>query len=85
MKYRKKPVIVEAMTWTSQNTTEILHWMCPELPPDAEARDLTIHTLEGDLHASPGDWIIRGIKGEFYCCKPDTFAETYEPVPEATK
>jgi hypothetical protein len=42
--------------------------------------ELIISTLEGDLRASPGDWIIRGVKGEFYPCKPDIFAATYEPV-----
>lgn len=46
---------------------------------------LTVHTLEGDIYAQKGDWIIKGIKGEFYPCKPDIFAATYEPVssPEA--
>ena len=43
-------------------------------------KDLYIHTLEGVMHASPGDWIITGINGEQYPCKPDIFAKTYEPV-----
>lgn len=42
--------------------------------------ELTVETLEGPLHASPGDWIITGVKGERYPCKPDVFAATYEPV-----
>lgn len=41
---------------------------------------ITIRTLEGDMTASPGDWIIRGVQGEFYPCKPDIFEATYEPV-----
>ena len=41
---------------------------------------LIIHTLEGDMTASPGDWIITGVRGETYACKPDIFEETYEPV-----
>ena len=41
---------------------------------------ITIHSLEGDMHAMPGDWIITGIKGEQYPCKPDIFEATYEPV-----
>lgn len=41
---------------------------------------LVIHTLEGDLAASPGDWIIKGVKGEFYPCKPDIFEATYDPA-----
>lgn len=42
--------------------------------------ELTVQTLEGPLHASPGDWIITGIRGEQYPCKPDVFKKTYEPV-----
>ena len=80
MKYRKKPIVIEAFQWTGNNTTQLLHWMLPDIEPDAEASELTIKTLEGDLHASIGDWIIRGVKGEFYPCKPDIFQETYEPA-----
>lgn len=81
-KYRKKPVVIEAVQWNGsiESTTEILHWMFPDLPIDASANELTIQTLEGDLHASPNDWIIKGIKGEFYPCKPDIFKETYESL-----
>lgn len=42
--------------------------------------EMTVQTLEGPLHASPGDWIITGIRGEQYPCKPDVFKKTYEPV-----
>ena len=80
MKFRKRPVIVEAKKWTGKNTTALIHWMCPDLEPDAEASDLTIKTLEGELKASIGDWIIKGVKGEFYPCKPDIFKKTYERV-----
>lgn len=80
MKYRKKPVVVEAIQWTGANTTEILRWMLPDLEPDAEANALTIKTLEGDMKAATGDFIIRGIKGEFYPCKPDIFAASYDLV-----
>lgn len=59
MKFRKKPVIIEAYQ-TDQS--------------------LIVQTLEGPLHASPGDWIITGIQGEQYPCKPDVFEKTYEPV-----
>lgn len=61
MKFRKKPVIIEAY-----RTTE----------------DLDIETLEGTMHASVGDWIITGVNGEEYPCKPDIFEKTYEPVEE---
>ncbi len=61
MKFRKKPVVVEAYQTD---------------------KEMTIHTLEGDHHASVGDWIITGAKGEQYPCKPDIFEQTYEPVEE---
>ncbi len=66
---QSKHVPVEAMRWTGRNTTALLHWMFPDLPPDATAFDGTVNTLEGELGASKGDLIIRGIKGEFYPCK----------------
>ena len=76
--YRKKPVVVEAVQWTGENHAEMCEFI------DSEAFDFTpriglvIHTLEGDHHASPGDYIIKGVNGEFYPCKPDIFAKTYE-------
>jgi hypothetical protein len=81
-KYRKKPVVIEAFQWTGNNTTQLLKWMFPDIEPDATASKLTTKTLVGDLHASPGDWIIRGSKGEFYPCKDNIFRETYEPIKE---
>lgn len=44
------------------------------------AHDVMVHTLEGPLNMSPGDWVIKGVKGEFYPCKPDVFSQTYEAV-----
>ena len=77
-KYRKKPVIIEAVQYTGPNFDEIEAFV----KGDAEFRDgkLLIATLEGPLNASPQDWIIKGVKGEFYPCKPDIFAATYEEV-----
>jgi hypothetical protein len=93
--FRKKPVEIEAQrfdgTWESVNDwlLSLGHaedddgtdggpacWMAA----GDEAPGLYIDTLEGTMHASPGDWIIRGVKGEFYPCKPDIFEATYEPV-----
>jgi hypothetical protein len=79
-KYRKKPVVIEAIEWTGENTTKILHWMFPDLPPDAEASELTIKTLEGEMKADKGDYIIKGVAGEFSPCKPDIFKATYDAV-----
>lgn len=78
MKFRKKTVIIDAIqfTGTKENYAELAKF-CPNigfLPADT----LLIKTLEGNRLANVGDWIIRGILGEFYPCKPDIFAQTYE-------
>lgn len=91
MKFRKKPVVIEAVQWTGSNVDEVLALMLGS--HDATRKDyvvseghkilggvLQIHTREGVMDANPNDWIIRGVKGEFYPCKPDIFAATYEPV-----
>lgn len=83
MKYRKKPVVIEAMQLTNENIEKIWTWMGDaytghEGYGDEHSLALTIKTLEGDMAAIDGDWIIKGIKGEFYPCKPDIFEETYE-------
>ena len=82
MKYRKKPVVIEAVQWTGFNVGEIsdfaeghIQWEAGEAPAGVV---LTIHTLEGDMRADIYDFIIKGVNGEFYPCKPDIFAKTYE-------
>lgn len=79
-KYRKKPVVIEAIQWNGSNAFEI--WNDFEDIPIRlkEEGTLLISTLEGDHIASIGDYIIKGIKGELYPCKPDIFEETYEEV-----
>ena len=76
--YRKKPVMVEAVQWTGENHAEMCEFIDPEALEIIPRIGLVIHTLEGDHHASPGDYIIKGVNGEFYPCKPDIFAKTYE-------
>jgi hypothetical protein len=66
------------MEWTGENVEEILKF-CSSTA-DMVGDDLVIGTLEGDHQAIPGDWIIKGVAGEFYPCKPDIFAKTYEEV-----
>ena len=78
--YRKKPVVIEAVQWTGENHAEMCEFIDPEVFEIKPKEGLIIHTLEGDHHASPGDYIIKGVNGEFYPCKPDIFAKTYEPV-----
>ena len=76
--YRKKPVTVEAVQWTGENRAEMCEFIDSEVFEIIPRVGLVIHTLEGDHHASPGDYIIKGVNGEFYPCKPDIFAKTYE-------
>ncbi len=80
MKYKTKPVEIEAIQYTGENGTEILKFMFPNIEPDAKSFNETIETLEGDMHCSAGDYIIKGLNGEFYPCKPDIFEKKYEPV-----
>ena len=79
-KYRKKPVVIEAVQWTGKNITEVLDFMDWRNAAHDTVSGLTIRTLEGNHHASPGDFIIKGVNGEFYPCKPDIFEKTYEKV-----
>jgi hypothetical protein len=79
-KFRKKPVVIEASQFTGENKEEIILFTGDLLGVESDDGDLMIITLEGSLRASPGDWIIKGIQGEFYPCKPDIFAATYEPA-----
>jgi hypothetical protein len=83
MKYRKKPVVIDAVQFTSENMPEVTAFIGGENGGKFIARPpggLGIQTLEGTMWATPGDWIIKGVKGEFYPCKPDIFAATYEPA-----
>lgn len=87
--FRKKPVIIEAIQFNClDDYLRIVSWVksCGETPAAGEFQYRTpimlIPTLEGTMAANPGDWIIHGIKGEFYPCKPDIFEATYEEVPQ---
>lgn len=82
-KYRKKPVVIEAVQWNGDNIGEILVLSSDggrEISESPTEEELTIYTLEGNHTADIGDWIIKGIKGELYPCKPDIFEATYEVV-----
>ena len=78
-KYRKKPVVIEAVQFTGLNFDEIESFVGGDYGKDAKGNGV-IATLEGPLHISPNDWIIKGVKGEFYPCKPDIFKATYDTV-----
>lgn len=86
MKFRKKPVVIDAIQWTGDNLREIKEFMgVDSVPYDAKKDSFLIKTLEGNHEASKGDWVIKGVKGEFYPCKPDIFEMTYEKVGEVTE
>lgn len=83
MKYRKKPVVIEAVKWTGNNVRDLADFMGEsQINYEIETRKMFIRTLEGIMEASVGDYIIKGVQGEFYPCKPDIFAETYEKTEE---
>ena len=81
IKVRKKPVVVEAMLYTGDNAFDCVKFAGEAGTQEADG-NLTIITLEGRMHVSKWDWIIKGVKGEFYPCKPDIFDMTYERVEE---
>ena len=92
--YAKKPVVIQALRWTGSNLKEIITFT--DGPPDVrsehaamkweeyedlvEKEGLKIYTLEGKMNANVGDYIIKGVRGEFYPCKQDIFEETYSEV-----
>ena len=80
MKFRKKPVVIEAEQYRASDIS--LPFINDGSPVEYDEDDDRpyIQTLEGRLFVSDGDWIIKGVKGEFYPCKPDIFVATYEPV-----
>jgi hypothetical protein len=80
-KYRKRPVVIEAVQWNGGNINEVWDAFGAERiygPTEANPSWIVISTLEGDMRADVGDWIIRGVKGELYPCRNDVFTETYE-------
>lgn len=96
MKYRKRPVVIETMQATLENISngDLIEWLVSndapyhivtDAPDGLLSKDnwyINIFTLEGTMQCSPNDWIIKGVQGEFYPCKPDIFEQTYESVDE---
>lgn len=79
MRFRKKPVIIDAVQFTGRNHAEMINFTDGKAFFEDSYR-LIIKTLEGEMLASDGDWIIKGVKGEFYPCKPDIFEQSYDKV-----
>lgn len=91
MRFRKKPVVIDAMHYDGsfEGAQKVTAWMHsfdtqPDVILDIDRRGLVmglhIMTLEGRMEVSPGDWVIRGVAGEFYPCKPAIFDQTYEAI-----
>ncbi|WP_434741253.1 hypothetical protein [Micromonospora sp. SH-82] len=92
MKFRKKPVEVDAVLWAApEDAHDLVEWADgavaydphtsgPTGPAGEDWGRLTVTTLEGEHVATPGDWLIKGVRGEFYFCKPDVFEATHEPA-----
>ena len=81
--YRKKPVIIEAEHFTEENKNQCFNFITCSASPDFDTQGqpcIHIRTLEGWMTAALGDYVIKGIAGEFYPCKPDIFEATYEDV-----
>lgn len=78
IKAQKKPIIVEAIEYTGDNKREIIDFTNGLALTNTCYDHLTIPTLEGDHKCSVGDYVIKGVKGEFYPCKPDIFLKTYD-------
>ena len=90
-KYRKKPVVIDAIQLTNESVMACISFVYPEyvavepsiLDAIRDQKFMHIETLEGDMKAGFGDYIIKGVQGEFYPCKPDIFEATYEVVNES--
>ena len=86
MKYRKKPVVIEAMQYNALNSRQsVMQWIDANggkcyLVKSINDSSIYIETLEGKMRADLNDYVIKGVNGEFYPCKPDIFDKTYEKV-----
>jgi len=80
MRYRKRPVVIDAIQFDGTNHDAVADFCAPQPVKVGGNFTLIIPTLEGEMTASARDWIIKGVKGEFYPCKPDIFEATYEPA-----
>ena len=85
MKFRKKPVVIDAWQFTEETKDQVFNQVTCNCYADWDENGkpvLRIQTLEGEMTANLGDWVIRGVKGEFYPCRADIFEATYEAVTE---
>ena len=79
-KYVKKPIVIEAIQYTGENTEDVVNFITDRHCTILNDKRILINTLEGNIEASPNDYIIKGVQGEFYPCKPDIFKSTYNLI-----
>jgi len=79
-KYRKKPIVIEAVEYERDKNISSCLDFCPDMIYNQQDNEYDIVTLEGSMRITKGDYIIKGVNGEFYPCKPDIFRKTYEEV-----
>lgn len=78
--YRKKPIAIEARQYTGDNFLELQDWSEDNVAMDDDSNSVFVATLEGPMWFDEGDYIIKGVRGEFYPCQKDIFEETYEAI-----
>jgi len=79
MKFRKRPIVIDAILFDGTNFDELARWSGGAVRPGVTIEpEVVVDTAEGKMAGRTGDWIIRGVKGEYYPCMPDVFAVTYE-------
>lgn len=78
--YRKKPIPVEARQYTGDNFIELQNWSEGNIVMDDYTSNVFVATLEGSMFFNKGDYVIKGVHGEFYVCRKDIFEETYEEI-----
>lgn len=78
--YRKKPIPIEARQYTGDNFIELQNWSEDNVAMDDDSNNVFVATLEGLMFFDEGDYVIKGVHGEFYPCKSDIFEETYEEM-----
>lgn len=83
-RFRKKPIVIEAVRFTGRNYQTVFDFIGDgAVGKHSSSGRIYLPTLEGTMEVSPGDWVIRGVKGEYYPCKPDIFETSYEPVEDS--
>jgi hypothetical protein len=81
MKYRKKPVVIDAEQWVGSNLNDDdSMFQSPKVVIKEDGSEFIVATLEGTMTGQKGDWLIKGLKGEFYPCRNDIFVASYEPA-----